>query len=86
MTIEEAIKTAIEYESRVWATYVEAMKQATNKTGKRVFGVLASEEQDHLKYLKSRLDEWEKTGNITVADLKTAIPSRNRISEESSKN
>ncbi len=85
MTIEEALKTAIEYETRVWTVYVDALKQATNKIGRRVFGVLASEEQGHLKYLKSRLDEWEKTGSITVENLKTAIPSREAIEEECKK-
>jgi rubrerythrin len=82
VTIEEALKTAIEYETRVWTVYVNALKQATNKIGRRVFGVLASEEQGHLKYLRSRLDEWEKTGNITVENLKTAIPSREAIEKE----
>ena len=82
MTIEEALKTAIEYETRVWIVYVDALKQATNKIGRRVFGVLASEEQGHLKYLRNRLDEWEKTGSITVENLKTAIPSREAIDEE----
>ena len=82
MTIEEALKTAIEYETRVWIVYVDALKRATNKIGRRVFGVLASEEQGHLKYLRNRLDEWEKTGSITVENLKTAIPSREAIDEE----
>ncbi len=79
MTIEEAIKTAIEYETRVGILYAEAVKQATDSTGKRVFGLLASEEQYHLAYLKTRLDEWEKTGKITVEKLRTAIPSREAI-------
>ena len=85
MSIEEALKTAIEYETRVWTLYVDAVNQATDKTGKRVFGVMASEEHGHLKYLKSRLDEWEKTGKITVANLKTAIPSQETISAEFAK-
>ena len=85
MTIEEALKTAIVYETRVWTVYIDALKQATNKIGRRVFGVLAGEEQGHLKYLKSRLDEWEKTGSITVENLKTAIPSRKAIDEEHKK-
>jgi len=82
VTIEEALKTAIEYEARVWTVYVDALKQATNKIGRRVFGILASEEQGHLKYLRNRLEEWEKTGSITVENLRTAIPSREAIDEE----
>ena len=85
MTIEEAIKTAIEYETRVWTIYVDAMKQLTDKVGKRIFGLLASEEQEHLKYLKSRLDEWEKTGKITAIRLTTSIPSPEDIKDQMSK-
>ena len=85
MIIEEAIKTAIEYETRVWTVYVDAMKQATDKVGKRVFGLLASEEQEHLKYLKSRLDEWEETGKITAVRLTTSIPSKEEIKDQMSK-
>ncbi|MFH1010107.1 MAG: hypothetical protein V1784_02590 [bacterium] len=82
MTIEEAIKTAIVYETRVWTLYADAIRNATDKTGKRVFAVLASEEQYHLNYLKTRLDEWEKTGKVTVEALRTVLPSRDAIFQE----
>ncbi|MBM3324375.1 MAG: hypothetical protein FJY66_01770 [Calditrichaeota bacterium] len=82
MTIAEAIKTALAYETRVWTLYADAIRNATDKTGKRVFGVLASEEQYHLGYLKTRLDEWEKTGKITVEKLRTILPSREVIFRE----
>ena len=42
---------------------------------------IAKEEQGHLDYLNSRLDEWQKTGAITIAALDTAIPSRKSIDE-----
>jgi rubrerythrin len=82
VTLEEAIKTAIEYETRVWTLYADAIRSATDTTGKRVFGVLASEEHYHLGYLKTRLDEWEKTGKIKLETLRTTIPSREAISRE----
>lgn len=81
MNLEEAIKTALDYEGKVHKTYLEAMEQATDDIGRRVFKTLCDEERQHIKYLRDRLDEWQRTGKITVAELGTAIPSRETIDE-----
>jgi rubrerythrin len=72
--VENAIRTAIEFETRIRDLYADATKQATDKVARRVFGVLAAEEQHHLDYLGQRLGEWQKTGKITAARLETTIP------------
>ena len=41
--------------------------------------MLADEEDRHVSYLESRLEEWEKTGHVTAAALETAIPSQDEI-------
>jgi len=74
MTIEEAIKTAMEYESRVHSVYLDAAKQTDHPTGMRVFQALADEEQRHLEYLQSKLDEWIQTGRVTFEKLDSIIP------------
>ena len=74
MTIEEAIKTAMEFEVKVRDLYRSAMEEATDALGERIFGVLAEEEQNHLDYLRSKLHEWKETGEITAERLNTAIP------------
>jgi rubrerythrin len=79
MELEEAIKTAIDYESRVHKTYMQAMEETTDAAGKRVFKTLCDEEKGHLKYLRSRLDEWRETGAITVGTLETTIPDQEAI-------
>ena len=79
MTLEEAIKMALEYEAKVRDTYVNAAQQATDDTGKRIFKVLGEEEQGHIDYLQSRLDEWQKTGKITTEKLSTMVPSKKAI-------
>ena len=79
MKLDEAIRAAIEYEGGVHRTYVEAMERATDAVGKRIFKVLCDEEMGHLKYLRERLDEWKKTGHITVKKLETSIPTREAI-------
>ena len=81
MKLEEAIKTAIEFETRVHNVYVEASAKSTDDKAKKVFDVLAMEEQGHLDYLQSRLDEWQKTGSITEVELTTVIPSKEAITE-----
>lgn len=85
MNLEEAIKTAIEYENKVFQTYQEAQAKAADPVGQRIFRVLADEEKGHVDYLQSRLTEWQKTGAITVESLDTAIPQCDAIKEASSK-
>jgi len=79
MTLEEALKTAIEYETKVVAVYRGACDKIQNPVGQRVFRVLAREEEGHVAYLKSRLDQWWKDGKIDIHGLETAIPSKSAI-------
>ena len=81
MTIEEAIQTAIEFENEVRDVYKAAAKEAVDPVGKRVFTVLADEEQGHVDYLESRLEEWRQTGKVNPVALETAVPSREVITE-----
>jgi rubrerythrin len=81
MDLEKALKTAIDYENKVRETYQEARDKATSDTGRRVFNVLCNEEQGHIDYLNSRLDQWQEMGKITVEKLGTAIPPRAKIDQ-----
>jgi rubrerythrin len=81
MTLEEAIKTAIEFEENVRDVYFHARDNAVNDVGKRVFKVLADEEQRHVDYLNHKLEQLEETGRVDSEDLETAIPSPEKISE-----
>ncbi|MDP8206297.1 MAG: ferritin family protein [Candidatus Electryonea clarkiae] len=82
LSIEEALKTALEFETKVRDVYREAVEVASGATGERVFGVLAREEQDHIDYLNSRLEEWHKTGKITPEKIASVIPSKKVIAEQ----
>jgi rubrerythrin len=79
VTIEQAIKTGIEFELEVRHVYSEAAKKFKDPVARKIFGVLADEEDRHVQYLESRLEEWEKTGAVTAAALETVIPSREAI-------
>ena len=74
MSIEEAIKMALEYEHRVRDTYREAEANAEDPVGKRVFATLAKEEQGHVDYLKSKLEELHRTGHVTPDEIETVVP------------
>jgi rubrerythrin len=79
MDVEKAIKTAIEYEIKVRDVYAEAIKAASDDIGKKLFKLLADEEQHHVDYLNSRLAQWHKEGNLSAERLDTAIPDRKTI-------
>jgi len=79
MNIQEAIKTALQYEGRVVGVYREAMDKAQDPTGKKVFRALSDDEVRHVEYLKQKLEEWKTTGRVTPSQLNTVVPSREKI-------
>ena len=79
MTLEEAIKTAIDYETKVRDVYLDNVSDITDETGQRVFKTLGDEEQGHLDYLNSRLAEWQQTGKVSFSKLETVVPAREVI-------
>jgi rubrerythrin len=81
MKLDDAIKTALEYEVGVHKVYLDAMEQAADPKGKRIFEVLCQEEMGHVEYLRQRLDEWQRTGKIVVETLGTLIPTKQAINE-----
>ncbi len=81
MNIEEAIKTSIEYETKVRDLYITAMKKVEDPVGRKIFHTMAKEEQGHLDYLNDRLEKWKESGKLDVPALKTAVPSKAAIEE-----
>lgn len=81
MNIEEAITTAIKYEEKVRDVYVDALNASGDNEGKRIFGLMAKEEQYHVDYLHRRLKELKENGTISLKTLKTTVPSIDKIKE-----
>ena len=79
--LDDAITTAIEFEKKVLKVYQDAGKNAVDPVGRRVFEQLAKEEAGHVAYLESRLTEWQKGGQIALAELKSIVPDKARIAE-----
>ena len=85
MTIEEAIKTAIEYETRIRNVYQEAVAAVDDNVGKQIFDTLGKDEQRHIDYLEYKLDQFRKTGTIEKERLESAIPDQESIAQEADK-
>jgi rubrerythrin len=85
MTLEEAIKTALEYEYKIRDIYLEGVQAIEDAAGKKIFQELADDEQRHVDYLEYKLDEWQKTGKITPQKLESTIPSGSVIRKEAAK-
>lgn len=79
MKLEDAITTAIKFETRVHATYAEAAATAENPVARRVFSTLRDEEKGHILYLRQRLEEWRADGRITVGEIGGELASRTAI-------
>jgi rubrerythrin len=79
VTIEQAIKSGLEYEMRVRKVYSEAARKFSDPVARKIFDVLADEEDRHVAYLESRLEEWQRRGVVTAEKLETAIPSKASI-------
>lgn len=77
--IEEAIVKALEYENKVRDVYVEACGQSQDPVGRKVFGVLAEEEQGHVDYLEAKLEALRADGKVTPGGLDTALPTKKAI-------
>jgi rubrerythrin len=78
MIIEVALETAIKYEIKIRDLYKEAAARSATAAGKRIFSLLAAEEQGHADYLEHRLAEWLEQHQLTAADLTTALPHAER--------
>ncbi len=82
MQLETAIKSALEFEHRIRDLYLEAVSRTDEPAGKKIFQTLADDEQRHVDYLESRLDEWQTRGKISSDVLASVIPDKAAIRKE----
>jgi rubrerythrin len=82
MQLEKAITSALEFENRIRDLYLEAVSRTGNSAGKKIFQTLADDEQRHVDYLESRLDEWRRQGWITIEVLESLVPDKAVIRKE----
>ena len=85
MKIEEAIKTAIEYETKILAVYTQAADDVEDARGKKVLHMLADEEQGHVTYLQDKLIKWQEQGVLNFDGLPSQLPSADLIRAKANK-
>ena len=78
-SIEEAIKTAIEYEEKIRDLYKEAADKIDDPSGQKTLRLLRDDEQGHVDYLYDRLRAWKETGSLSLVKLETLVPPVDRI-------
>jgi rubrerythrin len=59
--------------------HLEAVADTDDAAGKKIFQDLADDEQSHVAYLESRLDEWQKAGAVSTEMLESIIPDKATI-------
>lgn len=82
MTLEEAIRAAITYETRIRDLYREAAEKTTDPAGKRIYSALGDDEENHVAYLEHRLRQWKESGRITVERLASVMPPQEAFERE----
>ncbi len=85
MTLEEAIKMAIDYEIRIRDLYRDAAGNTPYPDGKRIFKLLEDDEQNHVDYLNHQLEQWKETGMLTADKLESIIPPLDLLPKEVNK-
>lgn len=86
MTLEDALKTSIRFETKVRDHYLKGVAKITSPVGQRIFSTLAREEQGHVDYLQHNLDRLTAGGAAGAASTpESSIPpewvrrARNRV-------
>jgi len=82
MTIEEALRNAIEYEIKVRDVYAHAAGQVKDESGQKVVLQMAAEEQEHVNYLVARLKEWKESGVINSIEITRTTPTPDWLANE----
>jgi rubrerythrin len=78
--VEEAIRTALEFEAKVRDVYAQAVTRSTDPAARSTLQVLAGEEQSHLDFLHAKLEEWKKSGRVSAEKLAMTLPSKEALS------
>jgi len=85
MTPEQAMTTAIEYETRIRDLYRDAAARISDPVGRQVLNGLGADEQRHIDYLNDRLAFWNASGVLEVKPLEETFPPRDVLDSHAAK-
>ena len=66
---EDILKTAILLERRGKAFYTTAARQTESEAARKIFTMMAEEEDEHVEFLSKQFAEYEKTGKFSKVDV-----------------
>ena len=72
-TAEDILKTAILLERRGKAFYTASARQTGSEAVRKIFTIMAEEEDLHIKYLSKQFAEYQKNGKFSPNDLKGTV-------------
>lgn len=81
MNLENALRTAIEYEIRIRDLYRDAAGKVADETGRKVAVQMAAEEQEHIDYLVKMMNEWKETGILPDRKIPRTVPDPEQMVE-----
>jgi rubrerythrin len=65
----DILKTAILLERRGKAFYTTAARQSESEAARKIFTMMAEEEDEHINFLSKQFSELQKTGKFSVNDV-----------------
>ncbi len=73
MTLEEAIRTALEVEHRVRDRFRQLADQASGDASRAFFTLMAGEEEGHVAYLEAALARWRAEGVVEDREIASSV-------------
>lgn len=82
MNFEETLITAIDLEEKIRNIYQENAEKLKSPIATKVFTMLAEEENGHVLYLKRKLEQWKRSGQISEERMRSALPDKALIENQ----
>jgi rubrerythrin len=70
---EDILKTAILLERRGKAFYTTVARDTESEAVRKIFTMMAKDEDEHIEFLSRQFAEYEKTGKFTKNDFETPV-------------
>lgn len=70
---EDILKTAILLERRGKAFYSTAARQTESEAARKIFTMMAEEEEEHIAFLSKQFAEYEKSGKFSKNDVEEPV-------------
>jgi len=70
---EDILKTAILLERRGKAFYTTAARQTESEAARKIFTMMAEEEEEHIEFLSKQFAEYEKSGKFAANDVEEPV-------------